>query len=68
MLANQADDIVSRDDLYQHLLGRAFDGLDRAIDNKIMNIRKKVHDNTGHHKRIITVRGKGYLFVSHAWA
>lgn len=67
-LANQADNIVSRDELYQRVLGRDFDGLDRAIDNKIMSLRKKLNDNCGPHKRIITVRGKGYLFVTHSWA
>lgn len=67
LLANQADKIVSRDELYQRMFGRDFDGLDRAIDNKIMSLRKKVDDNIGLHKRIVTVRGKGYLFVSHGW-
>lgn len=67
LLANQADHIVSRNELYQSVLGRDFDGLDRAIDNKIMSLRKKVNDHCGPHQRIITVRGKGYLFVPHGW-
>ncbi|NRD75114.1 response regulator [Shewanella sp. VB17] len=67
LLASRADSIVSRDELYQTVLGREFDGLDRAIDNKIVGLRKKVDDNVGPHQRIITVRGKGYLFVPYGW-
>lgn len=66
-LASNAGNVVCRDELYQSILGRNFDGLDRTIDNKVMSLRKKVNDNQRQHKRIITVRGKGYLFAPQSW-
>ncbi|QUJ66179.1 response regulator transcription factor [Photobacterium sp. GJ3] len=63
LLARNADNIVTRDDISRQLFGRDFDGLDRSIDNKVMNLRKKIGDELPY-KFIITVRGKGYLLVN----
>lgn len=36
----------------------------RTIDMHIANLRGKLQDNSGQHKVLLTVRGKGYMFVS----
>ncbi|WNO09280.1 response regulator transcription factor [Teredinibacter sp. KSP-S5-2] len=67
LLANHADDVLSRDQLFKELRGIEFDGLDRSVDTKIVALRKKLEDNGSIARKIITVRGKGYLFASDAW-
>lgn len=62
-LANQAGCIVSRDDLYQHLSGIEYDGIDRAMDIRISRLRKLINDGSDQPSRIKTIRSKGYLFV-----
>ena len=66
-LASHADEALGRDEIMQTIRGIGHDGLDRSIDNRIVNLRKKLHDNQGMPKRIITIRGKGYLFAADGW-
>lgn len=58
-------EVLSRNALTQKLRGIEYDGLDRSIDNKIVSLRKKLNDQEA--KGILTVRGKGYLFVPDQW-
>lgn len=67
LLANHAEEVLSRDYIYKTLRGIEYDGLDRAIDTTIANLRKKLGDNAALSTRIITVRGQGYLFVPDSW-
>ncbi|PVZ68380.1 response regulator transcription factor [Pelagibaculum spongiae] len=67
-LASHAEQVQSRDQLLQSLSGLEYDGLNRTIDNKIAQLRKKLSDNPGRAKGIITVRNKGYMFVPEFWA
>lgn len=67
LLASAADQVVSREFLTKSLRGIEYDGLDRTVDNKIVTLRKKLCDDSSTPKRIITVRGKGYLFVPDTW-
>lgn len=67
LLANHAEDVLSRDFIYKTLRGIEYDGLDRAIDTTIANLRRKLGDNAALSTRIITVRGQGYLFVPDSW-
>ncbi len=67
ILANHAEEVLSRDFLYKNLRGIEYDGMDRAIDTRIANLRKKLGDNASLPTRIITVRGQGYLFVPDSW-
>ena len=67
LLAENAETPLSRDEIMQATRGIEYNGLDRSIDNKVMSLRKKLGDSTGLPRRIITIRGKGYLFVSEAW-
>lgn len=63
-LADRAGQDVSRDDLYQHLLGIEYDGLDRTIDVQVARVRQKlgaVHADG--RDAVRTVRGVGYLAV-----
>lgn len=67
LLAQSAGDILSRDALTKALRGIDYDGIDRSVDNRIVALRKKLEGHATDPKGIITVRGKGYLFVADAW-
>ncbi|MGB2741408.1 MAG: response regulator transcription factor [Cognaticolwellia sp.] len=66
-LVKHAEQVLSRDELLQSLRNLEYDGLDRSIDNKIAQIRKKLRDDTNRPQGLITVRGKGYMFVPDYW-
>ena len=66
-LAKQAGQIIGREYLFNHIYNREYDGLDRTIDVRISQLRKKLLDNTENPTRIKTIWGKGYLFVPNAW-
>jgi two-component system, OmpR family, response regulator RstA len=67
LLACHAEEILSRDFIYKQLRGIEYDGMDRAMDTKVANLRKKLGDNASLSTKIITVRGQGYLFVPDSW-
>lgn len=67
ILAKYAGEVLSRDALSQALVGREFDGIERTIDNKISQLRKKLGDDARSPEKIKTIRTKGYLFVPTAW-
>ena len=67
MLAENAGEVVERDAIYKHLIGREYDGLDRSADVRISRLRKKLLDNTQNPYRIKTIWGKGFFFVADAW-
>ena len=62
-LASHAGQILSRDKLYYHIRGMEYDGVDRAIDQHISNIRKKFCDDPKTPTIIKSVRGVGYLLA-----
>ncbi|BFN33473.1 MULTISPECIES: response regulator [Vibrio] len=67
VLANHPEQTLSREWLTKTLRGIEYDGTDRTIDNRIVTLRKKLGDSTTPPQKIITVRGKGYLFMPDAW-
>ncbi|WP_371871844.1 response regulator [Pontibacterium sinense] len=67
LLAQHPDQPLSREELVKQTRGIEYDGVDRTIDNRIVILRKKLQDNASQPQRIITVRGKGYLFVANSW-
>jgi len=67
LLAKNAGKILSREDIFQHLRGIDYDGLDRSIDGRISKLRRKLGDSATKPTRIKTVWGKGYLIVPDAW-
>jgi DNA-binding response OmpR family regulator len=66
LLASRAGSIQSRENLYQQLYKRDYDGLDRTLDVRISHLRRKLGD-TGAPEKIRTVWGRGYLFVPDVW-
>lgn len=67
IIAKNAGNILSRDYLFNKLYNREYDGLDRTMDVRISQLRKKLNDNSEEALRIKTIWGKGYLFVADAW-
>lgn len=65
LLAKRVGNTVSRDDLYEQLLDREYDGLDRTIDVHISRLRKKLIEFGGEAEWVKTVHGKGYQFFVH---
>lgn len=63
-LAKRAGNITSRDVLMNELKQQDLDVFDRSIDVHISRIRAAIETNSKHPKRIITVRGAGYLFAA----
>ena len=67
LLARNAGKVLSREDIFHHLRGIEYDGLDRSIDGRVSKLRRKLGDNAAEPSRIKTVWGKGYLLVPDAW-
>ena len=65
-LASNAGHTQSRTILFQELYGRDYDGMDRMLDVRISQLRKKLGE-TDASERIKTIWGHGYLFVADAW-
>jgi len=63
VLAEQAEQVLSRDQLLKALRGVEYDGTDRSVDVKIASLRKKLSAVPSQVCRIITVRNKGYVFA-----
>lgn len=66
-LASQAGKALSRDYLYESLLGFSYDGSDRKLDQRISRLRKKLGDDSDSPTRIKTIWGHGYLFAPDSW-
>lgn len=62
-LAKCRGDIVTREELFETVLGRAYDGIDRSIDMKISSIRKKLDDSQTPPRYIRSLRNRGYLLL-----
>lgn len=60
-LACNARAVVSRDRIYEDLLGVEYNGYDRSIDIYISRIRQKLGDSPRRPQLLKTVRGVGYL-------
>jgi two-component system, OmpR family, phosphate regulon response regulator OmpR len=62
-LAENAGRVLSRDQLMQRLRGHDLEAFDRSIDNHVSRIRAAIEDDPRHPRRLITVRGAGYVFA-----
>jgi DNA-binding response OmpR family regulator len=62
-LATHAGRVMSREALMDVLRGEQFDAFDRSLDVHISRIRAAIEDDPKHPRRIITVRGAGYVFA-----
>lgn len=62
-LAENAGEVVSRESIYQELVGIPYDGIDRSIDLRVSRLRKRLGDDPANPTRIKSVRGVGYILV-----
>jgi DNA-binding response OmpR family regulator len=62
-LAENAGRVLSRDALMDLLKGAKLEAFDRSIDVHISRIRAAIEDDVKKPRRIITVRGAGYVFA-----
>ncbi|MDB5671793.1 MAG: Chemotaxis protein CheY [Alphaproteobacteria bacterium] len=62
-LAERAGRVLSRDQLIDALKGEAHEPFDRSIDVHIARLRAILEDDPRHPRRIITIRGSGYVFA-----
>jgi two-component system, OmpR family, phosphate regulon response regulator OmpR len=62
-LAENAGRVLSRDRLLDLVKGAALEPFDRSIDVHVSRIRAAIEDDPKHPRRIITVRGAGYVFA-----
>lgn len=67
LLASNAGEILSRDQLLRATRNIDYDGLDRSIDIAVSRLRKKLFDNADEPVRIKTIRNKGYLLSPSGW-
>ena len=62
-LAQSAGRVLSREALMDKLKGEPLEAFDRSIDVHISRIRAVIEDDPKRPRRIVTVRGSGYVFV-----
>ncbi|PAJ74789.1 DNA-binding response regulator [Pseudoalteromonas sp. NBT06-2] len=67
LLASRAEEVLSRDFIFKATRGIEYDGMDRTVDTRIGNLRKKLRDSGSLSRKIMTVRSQGYLFVPDSW-
>ncbi|MEW6694852.1 MAG: response regulator transcription factor [Pseudomonadota bacterium] len=63
VLARNAGRVLSRDQIMDALKGHAQEAYDRSIDVHISRIRAAIQDDPRQPRRILTVRGAGYLLA-----
>jgi two-component system, OmpR family, phosphate regulon response regulator OmpR len=62
-LADHAGRVLNRDRLMDLVKGGEAEAFDRSIDVHISRIRAAIEDDPKHPRRILTVRGAGYVFA-----
>jgi DNA-binding response OmpR family regulator len=62
-LAEHAGRVMSRDALMDLIKGEQIEAFDRSIDVHVSRIRAAIEDDPRKPRRVITVRGMGYLFA-----
>jgi DNA-binding response OmpR family regulator len=62
-LAERAGRVLSRDQIMEAVRGRELDAFDRSIDVHMGRIRAAIESDPKDPKRILTVRGVGYVFA-----
>jgi len=62
-LAENAGRVLSRESLMDLLKGEPLDAFDRSIDVHVSRLRQAIEDDPKKPRRIITVRGAGYVFA-----
>jgi DNA-binding response OmpR family regulator len=62
-LAEKAGRVLSRESLMDLVRGEALEAFDRSIDVHVSRIRAAIEDDPKKPRRILTVRGAGYVFA-----
>jgi DNA-binding response OmpR family regulator len=62
-LAERAGRVLSRDALMDVLKGEKLEAFDRSVDVHVSRIRAAIEDDAKKPRRILTVRGAGYVFA-----
>ena len=63
VLARAAGRVLTRDQIMDALKGHALEAFDRSIDVHVSRIRAAIEDDPRHPRRLLTVRGAGYVFA-----
>jgi DNA-binding response OmpR family regulator len=63
LLAQSPGRVLSRDQIMDSLKGHPLDAFDRSIDVHISRIRAVIEDDPKAPRRVLTVRGAGYVFA-----
>jgi DNA-binding response OmpR family regulator len=63
VLARHAGRVMSREAIMDHMKNERLDAFDRSIDVHISRIRAAIEDDPKKPRRVITVRGAGYVFA-----
>ena len=64
-LAERAGRVLSRDQIMEAVRGRELEAFDRSIDVHMGRIRAAIEADVKNPKRILTVRGVGYVLAKH---
>jgi DNA-binding response OmpR family regulator len=56
--------VWSRDALMQRVRGSELEAFDRSIDVHVSRIRAAIEDDPARPRRVLTVRGAGYVFAA----
>ena len=64
-LAERAGRVLTRDQIMEAVRGRELEAFDRSIDVHMGRIRAAIEEDAKSPKRILTVRGVGYIFARH---
>ena len=62
-MAERAGRVLTRDQIMEAVRGRELEAFDRSIDVHIGRIRQAIESDVKHPRRILTVRGVGYVFA-----
>ena len=62
-LAERPGRVLTRDQIMEAVRGRELEAFDRSIDVHMGRIRNAIEDDAKDPKRILTVRGVGYVFA-----
>lgn len=62
-LAERAGRVLTRDQIMEAVRGRELEAFDRSIDVHVGRIRNAIEVDSKHPRRILTVRGVGYVFA-----
>jgi two-component system, OmpR family, phosphate regulon response regulator OmpR len=63
VLARHAGRVMSREAIMDLMKNERLDAFDRSIDVHISRIRAAIEDDPKKPRRVITVRGAGYVFA-----